>query len=330
MRAALLREVQMEYEALRAQNQAEEARRQEEAQKADPVIGELLAKRVGLFNNSARRAFALPQEAEEIGAALSRDIAALQKKIRARLVSAGFPEDYLQPVYQCPKCRDTGYVGEPVRERCECFGRMLRARMMSGGDCGLNAGERFAAYDAAVFSGKPLDGNAQDSQQAYMERMRARCEAYAEEYPNNARRNLMMIGMSGLGKTFLLNCIGNRVREKGEEVLKLTAYQLTERMRASIFDRDTEAFSVLLDIPFLLLDDLGVEPLINNITIEQLYTLLNERNLSGLHTAVSTNLQPDELQKRYTERVFSRLFDMQNTTVLAFKGSDIRLRRAPC
>ena len=45
---------------------------------------------------------------------------------------------------------------------------------------------------------------------------------------------------------------------------------------------------------------------------------------NGLHTVVSTNQQPDQLLKRYGERVYSRLFYKNETLTLDFLGRDIR------
>ena len=109
-------------------------------------------------------------------------------------------------------------------------------------------------------------------------------------------------------------------------MLKLTSYQLTDRMRAAVFEHDWGAFSQVLETPVLLLDDLGVEPMLNNVTIEQLFTLLNERELNGLHTLISTNLHPEELKQRYSERISSRLLDRRSTSILPFYGEDVRLR----
>ena len=35
------------------------------------------------------------------------------------LVNAGYPADYLAPIYTCTDCQDTGYL--PNREKCHCF-----------------------------------------------------------------------------------------------------------------------------------------------------------------------------------------------------------------
>lgn len=325
MRESLLREIDAQYETLRAENHAEEARRLAEATARDASIGALVTQRMRLFQNSAREALADPKRAYEISAALTQRVMEIQQALKERLVAAGLAADYLQPVYHCKDCQDTGYVGDPVKQRCYCHQRRVRQVVMAQTDHGINPQETFGAYNDSVYADVPKPEWKNRSQRQVMAEMRALCEGYMAEYPTNARPNLLLFGGSGLGKTYLLNCIGNGLLEKGVEVLKITAYQLTERMRASVFNRDEEAFSTLLQVPMLMLDDLGVEPMINNISIEQLFTLLNERSLRKLHTLVSTNLELEELEKRYNERICSRLFDRRSTVLLHFKGRDVRL-----
>ena len=331
----MLRDIAAAYETRQAENHAEEERRREAAVKANPKIGKLLNDRVSLFRKHADAAFAYPENAVRIAKTLQKKIAGLQSELRERLASSGFPEDYLQPVYDCALCHDTGFVGDPVRERCTCFFTYLQKEIAVKTGHGLAPWETFAAYDETIYADTPLESgprtpireNGGDSQRRYTARLRNICFEYANLFPDNPRKNLLFLGKSGLGKTYLMNCVGNAVMEKGVSVLKLTAYQLTERMRAMVFERAPEAMTLLMETPLLLLDDLGAEPMIPNITIEQLFALLNERELRGLHTVISSNLHADELKARYTERITSRLYDRRTTATLVFKGQDVRLRK---
>lgn len=326
MREGIISEVRAEYEILRANNHAEEERRRAEAMAKGPEIARLFAQRQSSFQKAMRSALSHEMPAERIEESLARAIDGINRKLRACLAASGFPEDYLQPIYQCPHCNDTGVIGDTLQERCECFTARLRAHLYADASHGLDASETFQRFNEAVYPNTPLPDNPADTQRAYMARMRDRCLAYAEGYPSLPQRNLLLMGKSGLGKTYLMNCIGNRLLERGYEVRKITAYQLSERMRASIFEHDPSAFTALLSLPMLMLDDLGAEPLYNNITVESLFTLLNERELRGLHTVVSTNLTALELKQAYTERVTSRLFAKKSTAMLPFIGTDVRLR----
>ena len=77
--------------------------------------------------------------------------------------------------------------------------------------------------------------------------------------------------------------------------------------------------------PLLLIDDLGTEPMMRNITVEYLFTLLNERIAAKRHTVIATNLSPVQLQERYGERVMSRILDRSRGVALKFVGRDVRL-----
>ena len=89
-------------------------------------------------------------------------------------------------------------------------------------------------------------------------------------------------------------------------------------------ENNSELMGQMMNAPLLLLDDLGTEPLMNNVTVTQLFNLLNERQLAGRHTVISTNLTVSELRERYTERVTSRFLDASECVKLVFTGEDIR------
>ena len=84
----------------------------------------------------------------------------------------------------------------------------------------------------------------------------------------------------------------------------------------------------LMDTDVLMIDDMGVEPLMENITIVQWFNLINERQLRGKGTVISTNLNVEELRRRYTERITSRLLDGKQCMILQFLGDDVRRNKA--
>ena len=55
-------------------------------------------------------------------AELKTELKKLTEKKAQLLVSAGFPADYLEPVYECKDCQDTGYIGN---EKCHCFQKAI-------------------------------------------------------------------------------------------------------------------------------------------------------------------------------------------------------------
>ena len=149
------------------------------------------------------------------------------------------------------------------------------------------------------------------------------CRAWADSYPKQHTRDILLSGQSGLGKTFLLHAMADRLIERDVNVLIVSAYRMLEILRKSYFDND-EGSSDLTDAEVLMIDDLGSEPLMQNVTVEQLFNLLNERAVRGLSTVISTNLDLARFRERYTERIASRLSDPQKCMLITLVGKDLR------
>ena len=272
----------------------------------------LSAMRSILDEHTAGEREAIAQNMKERGLAINAEI-------RALLKGAGLPEDMLRMQYRCPVCRDTGYVGEAPQRFCDCFEARLRLRQYEDGSMAGLDEQNFDAFDP----GRIPEA---DGQREQMLQYRRLCEDYADEYPNFRHRNILMTGGGGLGKTFLLNCIFERLISRGCAAVRITAFRMFEAMRQQHMGGDEryEGFSSLVEAPILLIDDLGTEPMMRNITIEYLFTLLNERMAARRHTVVATNLTPAQLKERYGERVASRLLDVTAGTTVLFQGKDLR------
>lgn len=244
---------------------------------------------------------------------------AINAEIRARLGEAGLPQDYLEPRYRCEKCRDTGYVGEAPARFCDCFEARLRLRRHEDGSMAGLDEQNFARFDEARFP-------EEDGQRRHAVKARQICEAYADGFPDTAFRNILLSGAGGLGKTFLLNCVFERVTSRGFPAIRVTAFRMFEAMRQQHVgnDENYDGFTALVEAPLLLIDDLGTEPMMRNITVEYLFTLLNERVAANRHTVVATNLTPAQIKDRYGERVASRLLDKSRCCMIRLEGKDLR------
>ena len=308
--------VMEEYREQREKNAREESRRKHEVFSAHPDIAALCDKRMQLVTDGIRGMLT--------GNASDPDIPAIMQQynqdIRKKIASYGYPEEYLEPVYRCGICRDTGFVGEPVRERCACLRKALAEK------CGQNGSEEagFEYSNPDIFPDTPLPGQSV-TQRKYMNLVIGKCREYAEQYRSGPVRNLLLHGESGLGKTYLLQCIAKRVRERGIDAVYVTAYQLLDDLRTEYFRPGTRDTGRYFDCGLLLIDDLGMEPLFDNITVEVVFNVFNERNSRNLGTAISTNLNRIQLKERYTERFISRLLDRRNALDLPLYGQDLRL-----
>lgn len=324
MRKAIMQELLTEYEAQRQRNQAEEMRRRAEAERACPEIGEVLNARQGMIFAGLRGILSGEVDAGDIPARMD----ALNRRLASLLKAHGYPENHLDPVYRCPVCQDTGYVGEPIREQCECLRTAFYTRLYRQVGLGETAEQSFERFDLNVFSSQKLPGK-NYSQQDMMGVYRNKCQDWAGKYPAVAAKDILMMGQSGLGKTYLMHAMAKVLLQRGFSVMLISAYRFLEMARKAYFGAGSTEMDDLLDVDVLMIDDMGSEPLMENITIVQWFNLINERQQRGKATVISTNLMEDELRRRYTERIASRLLNNPGQCLLLqFLGDDVRGRKA--
>lgn len=323
-RENVTREALSALENQRAANLMEEKRRRAEAEEKSPAVRALLAERQQLFFAGMRGAFASPDKAQEISQNMESRMQEINRGLRGALLAAGFPQDYLQPIYRCSACRDTGYVGEPVHEMCACLKRAVLARLYQAeGLQGLEK-ENFAAFDENIFPDDPIEGR-KGTQRSFIRKCRVFCEEYADTFAQGEGKGLLLCGRSGLGKTFLMNCIAQRVLERGYSVVVVSAYKLIEAMRRFQFGEEgMDQVQDMLSCDLLCIDDLGSEPMLRGITVSSLYHIINERRNAGRAVVITTNCDSDQLYEKYDDRIGARLTDPGRMTVIPFVGVDVR------
>ena len=323
MRNEILRELHAEYEQQRMRDEQENLRRRDQAVAACPEIGQLLEARQSMIFSGLRGILDGNAQAED----LPQRMEVMNRRIASLLAQNGFAQDYLEPVYRCKKCRDTGYVGEPVRDMCDCLRTAFYARLYQRVGLGEKAEQTFERFDLSVFPDKPVEGKP-FTQRQEMDMIRLQCREWADRYPAADTSDMLLMGQSGLGKTYLMHAMAKRLLDRGLNVLMMSAYRFLDVARKAYFSGQSNELDGLMASDVLLLDDLGSEPLMENITIVQLFNLINERQVNGRGTVISTNLTVKELRERYTERIASRLLDPRQCTLVQFSGDDVRRRRA--
>lgn len=256
---------------------------------------------------------------------LAQENLAQQQELNELLHKVGVPEDYMEPHYVCPKCKDEGYVDG---KRCDCLKKLLREEAYQK----LNRLSplelsRFENFDLALYSDQP---NAKTglSPRKKMEDNFHFCKRYAESFSLSSP-SLLMIGATGLGKTHLSLAIAGEAISRGYGVIYGSAQNLISQLERERFGRGTQpgedSTSLLLDCDLLILDDLGTE-FITPFVLSAIYNIVNSRLISARPTIINTNLLLSELKERYSERIISRMTGAYR--VLWFDGRDIRqLRR---
>ena len=246
----------------------------------------------------------------------------LQLERRDILGRLGLGPDELDDSPACPACNDTGWRGATM---CDCLRALCTQEQIRDLSSLLNLGEQsFDRFRMEYYSTVPHPDTG-ISPRENMEIVRDTCFGYAQNFGTFYFRNLFLSGNPGLGKTFLSACIARTVSEGGHSVVYDTAGNVFARFEEQKFARDAEAKDETrryLNCDLLILDDLGCE-LTTQFVQSALYTLVNTRLAAGLHTVISSNLSMDEVSRRYSPQIASRLAGEYH--VLHFFGDDIRL-----
>lgn len=239
---------------------------------------------------------------------------ALQAEKTKLLEDAGFPADYTDIRYECPECKDTGYVGSTM---CRCMKREMARREYEASGLGhLMETQSFATFDLSYYTG--ADG-------AAMERNCRALRQFAEHFTGRGDPSWLLLGGTGLGKTHLSTAVAKVLIDRGFGVSYVTAQDLIAAYRKSSFgDEQKDPTESLLTADLLIIDDLGTE-LSTAFTVSCVYSILNARLSAGRSTLVSTNLSQAELRERYADRITSRLFG--EFYPLLFSGRDVRAQK---
>jgi len=257
----------------------------------------------------------LSAEPSDIADIEARNLAA-QAALRRELESSGYPADYLDDVPYCASCKDTGFI---KRDVCNCLEELYRTEQTRALSSLLELGD-------TSFDRFRLDYYEDE----HRERMRTAlivCEQYAETFGDGSE-NLFFTGDPGLGKTFLSACISRVVAQRGFSVVYDTFNSIFAKLESEKFRRDDEHTQPddtrrLRECDLLIADDLGSE-MTTAFTTSALYELINTRLVNGKKTIISSNLTPEELYRRYTPQIASRLGGEYFT--IRFYGNDIRLK----
>mgnify|MGYP002623507614 CR=1 FL=1 len=254
-----------------------------------------------------------PGDAPQLMKLLEGILARKREEYAAALADVGLEADYLEQVYFCSECKDTGYV---KNKPCKCMQQtMIVARFACSG---VNPDQNFESFRFDL-----LDDA---KQQRIIKNIYDYCRSYAESFPDNERKDMVLIGPPGVGKSFLLNCIGGSVLSRGFSVLKLTANRLIQNILDNLHNSAAERIDFTLP-DLLIIDDLGTEPMVNNITVESLLNIISDRQEAGRATLLATNLGTAQLAEEYGGRILSRIILSNSSKVITIETADVRRKR---
>lgn len=272
---------------------------------------------------SARRLLDGDDKARE---GLKQQIEDLREQKELLLAARGYPADYMEMHYSCMDCRDTGYIGG---KKCHCFKKeqMKLLYAQSNIDTIIQS-ENFDTFSFLYYDDREMVPELQMTVADYMKQVLSQCREFADHFKTEGG-NLILTGSTGVGKTFLSNCIAKKLIDDYQSVIYLSAGDLFDVFSKNKFSYDTEEemrdmYQYILECDLLIIDDLGTE-LNNSFVSSQLFYCINERLLRKRGTVISTNLSLSMLRDTYSDRVSSRI--MSHYTIIPLYGADIRTKK---
>ena len=305
----------------REDRESENRQHLQEAYARVPRIREIDMELRRTMAGAARAVFSVGGDAKETLDRIKQQNLSLQQE-REALVQEYFEEGYLDESPICENCGGLGYVGSNM---CECLRELCRQEQKKELTF-LNVGrETFDQFRLEYYPDR-VDPKLGVNIRSVMEKTYLTCRRYALNFQERSG-NLLFSGDTGLGKTFLSACIARTVADRGFSVVYESAGHLFAKLERAKFSGDEQARQETAryqQCDLLIVDDLGTE-MPGQFVNAALYSLINDRLLSGKSMIISTNLTTDEITRRYTPQIASRL--RGSFTRVAFLGEDIRVKK---
>ena len=310
------------YNQLQFQDKYEQDQRREEVYQKVPQIRQIEDEISSQAVRCARKLLDGDTNAKE---ELKQHIEDLREQKEVLLSAFGFPADYMEMHYACPECQDTGYVDG---RKCRCFKKEeIRLLYSQSNIEEVLLRENFDSFSYEYYDDRVVIPEIQMTVADYMRQVHTWCKEYVENFEKKGG-NLIFTGSTGVGKTFLTNCIAKALIDQYQSVIYLSSNDLFDVFSKNKFHYDTEEemkdmYQYILDCDLLIIDDLGTE-LNNTFVSSQLFYCINERLLRKKSTIISTNLSMTMLRDTYSDRISSRIISQYS--IIPLYGDDIRTK----
>lgn len=312
-------------EQKRVHNKQELERRKQEVEQKIPEYKEARFQLFSLMEEAVRM---ISDQNGDLTAAKIKDLAnGLEQKKKHLLVCNGYPADYLDAVYDCPVCRDTGFVME---KRCSCLEKILRETAYNQNSIKYILDiQHLSDFSLNYYDNTEKDGY--PSARRNMKNILALSKQFLEKFDQPEEKNLFFSGNTGLGKTFLSSCIARELLEHGHSVFYQTAAKIIDIAEDYKFYRREVQYDIenamenIYQSDLLIIDDLGTEAR-TSYGIPAIFEIVNTRLLNHKKMIINSNLKLQDIEQIYTTRLASRLIGSFH--LCEFYGEDIRLLKA--
>ena len=253
-----------------------------------------------------RTRFQCPEKVKEVNDRLNIQLNSINQEYFKLAKDNNIDTSRFEPQYSCQICNDYGYVNHKM---CNCFRTKLN-RLLNK----QNITRNLSSWDKSI----NLDIDRDKIQQ--------RLKQWSKIYPDTNISTILLLGTPGTGKTFNLECITSDLISRDIGVIFTTAFEFNEQCRKYHCSQDN-VLTDFIDTEVLIIDDLGSEPMLNNVTVEYLYNIIDSRQRYNKATLISSNLELNTLLSRYGERTFSRLNNINLGLTINVLGDDLRRTR---
>ncbi len=310
-----------EYERLREKAAKERKSRIALVYEKLPRVKEIDAEITRRGGENVKSILAHPEKKDEFNADFKSNLRRLTDEKNMLLTENGIDVDFDKYKYACGICGDTGY--DENGRKCVCFRQKLinEAYAISNMDK-MVAEQNFDTFSADYYSEAEKDGI---SPRGNILKILSNCKRFCDNF-DNEDKSILFYGGVGLGKTFMSCAVAKEVMDKGKTVFYIRASRLFTMFDDYRYGRSTDRdfLDNVYGCDLLIIDDLGTEMNgANNASV--LFDIVNERALGGRKMIINTNLGLGELEKTYTPRFTSRLYE--NFYIYKFVGEDIRLQK---
>jgi DNA replication protein DnaC len=269
-----------------------------------------------------------PEDRDAIVFKCREDIEKLTAKREDLFLENNIPLDYLELKHRCPICKDKAFL--PNGEKCTCFKQELINEAYNMSNLGnVLDRENFFTFNLNLFSNEKIESKGV-SPREHMISIYQPASNFVENFGKEQSKNLFFYGSTGLGKTFMCNCIAKDLLDKGFVVIYQTAFMILQILEDYKFGKNPdqalsdENYRNLFDCDLLIIDDLGTE-MNNSFTNSEIFNIVNTRLSADKSCVVSSNLNPFQIGEIYSQRVLSRILD--KFEIYEFIGNDLRWER---